>query len=319
MRVIADHLTAAVWLVSQGLVPGNQQQSYVLRRLIRRTIRFAFDLGIEQNFLGSVVPVVACIYAASYPEILASQKETLNILAREEKAFRQTLRKGLRQFERLSDDGLTGEEIFTLYDTYGFPVELSVEEAKKRKIKVAKDWQEEFDKHMQKQRERSKTATKGAFKGGLADEGEMTTKYHTLAHLVLAAMKQVLGDSVDQKGSNITPERMRFDFSWGEKLTPEQIEQIEKLVNGWIKDDLPVTFDDYDTDYALYELKAHGTFREKYGDRVTVYAIGDISNEICGGPHMEGTGVLAEGGKTFKIVKEQSSSAGVRRIKAVLQ
>ena len=319
MRVIADHLTAAVWLTSQGLIPGNREQGYVLRRLIRRSIRFAFDLGVEQSFLDGIVPTITGVYADSYPNIGANKDNILTVLTKEERAFRQTIRKGLKQFERLSDDGLTGEEIFMLYDTYGFPVELSLEEAYKHDIAVPKGWRNKFDIKMKEQRERSQTASKGAFKGGLADDSNMTTKYHTLAHLVLVAMKQVLGESVEQKGANITPERIRFDFSWGEKLTPEQTSKIENLVNGWIKDDLPIVCDDHCTDYALGELKAHGTFREKYGDTVTVYAIGDISNEICGGPHVGSTGKLGEGGKIFKIVKEKSSSAGVRRIKAVLQ
>ncbi|MCL2869974.1 alanine--tRNA ligase [Candidatus Saccharibacteria bacterium] len=345
MRVIADHLTAAVWLASQGLTPSNKTQGYVLRRLIRRAVRFAFDLGVEQNFLDSVVPTIINIYTSSYPKIRTSQDSVLTTLTKEEKAFRQTLRKGLRVFEKLTlvdlSNILTGKEIFTLYDTYGFPVELSVEEAFKRNIAVAKNWRDEFDAKMAEQRERSQTASKGTFKGGLSDSGEMTTKYHTATHLLLAALERVLGPNVEQKGANITPERLRFDFAWGEKLTPEQIAEVEKLVNGWIKDDLPVTHKEYDTDYALNELHAHGSFREKYGDKITVYTIGDISCEVCGGPHVEHTGQLAtpirhselvseSGSKilkqvqddnraVFKIVKEQSSSAGVRRIKAVLQ
>jgi alanyl-tRNA synthetase len=175
---------------------------------------------------------------------------------------------------------------------------------------------------MKQQRERSQTATKGMFKGGLEGDDANTIKYHTAAHLMLAAMHQVLGPEVEQRGSNITSERMRFDFSWSEKLTQQQIADIEKLVNEWIKVDFPVTHDEYDTDYALGEMNAHGSFRDKYGDRVTVYTIGDfdspVSCEICGGPHVEHTGQLTESGETFKITKEESSSAGVRRIKAVL-
>lgn len=206
-----------------------------------------------------------------------------------------------------------------LHDTYGFPLELSVEEAYRQNIDLSRDWRGEFDVAMHEQRERSKTAAKGKFKGGLADDSEQTVKYHTAAHLLLAAMQKLIDPKIDQKGANITPERLRFDFSIDHKLTPEEIEKLEKQVNEWIAADLPVARAEYDTDHALDVLHAHGQFRDKYGDKVTVYTIGDpngsVSIEVCGGPHVERTGSLGK----FKIIKEQSSSAGVRRIKAILE
>jgi len=315
MRIVADHLTGAVWLASQNLVPSNKEQGYVMRRLLRRSILKALDLGIEENFLGQLISIIAGIYDEAYPEIGKNAKKVADILENEEKTFRKTLNRGLRVFQRFSEAGLTGKELFMLHDTFGFPLELSIEEADKRKIKLSDDWQTEFNQAMTEQRERSKTATKGMFKGGLEDAGEMTVKYHTTAHLLLSALHKVLSPDVEQKGANITAERLRFDFSWPEKLTPEQIVTIENQVNEWILADLPVAHDEYDTDYALGELHAHGSFREKYGDKVTVYSIDDISREVCGGPHVERTGLLGK----FKITKEESSSAGVRRIKAILE
>ncbi|MDR0591181.1 MAG: alanine--tRNA ligase [Candidatus Nomurabacteria bacterium] len=321
MRVIADHIKGATFLASQGLKPSNKEQGYVMRRLVRRAIRKAFELGIEQNFLLEVVPILTDMYADYYPAMSEREAEIIAVLEREERAFRQTLRNGLKELRRLSEansEKLSGGELFVLYDTYGFPVELSTEEAFKQGIELSKNWRAEFDAAMQEQRERSQTAVKGMFKGGLEDHGEMTTKYHSVAHLTLAAMHKVLGPEVEQKGSNITAERMRFDFSWPEKLTPEQIKAIEDQVNTWIASDLAVMHDEYDKDYAFDELHAHGSFRDKYSDRVTVYQMGDVSCEICGGPHVEHTGQIGEGDKRFKITKEESSSAGVRRIKAVL-
>ena len=314
MRVISDHLTGTVWLASQGLIPSNKEQGYVMRRYVRRAILKALDLGVEENFLGQLIPIITGIYNEAYPEIGKNAKKVADILENEEKTFRKTLNRGLRVFQRFSQSGLTGKELFMLHDTFGFPLELSIEEASKRDIKLSGSWQAEFDKAMTEQRERSKTATKGMFKGGLEDTGEMTVKYHTTAHLLLAALHKVLSPDIEQKGANITAERLRFDFSYPEKLTPDQISDIEKQVNEWINVDLPVSHDEYDTDYALDELHAHGSFRDKYGDKVTVYTVGDISCEVCGGPHVEKTGALGK----FKITKEESSSAGVRRIKATL-
>ena len=322
MRVIADHLRAAVFLAVDGCVPSNKEQGYVMRRLLRRAIRYSFDLGIEQNFLEEVVPVIADLYEADFPEVKENRESIIAVLVKEEKAFRQTLRKGLRQMRHYIDDGLTGEELFMLYDTFGFPVELSTEEAYKQGIKLSDSWRAEFDAKMNEQRQRSKTARKGQFHGGLEGTEPIHLKYHTATHLLGAALRKVLNaPDLQQHGSNITAERLRFDFNHS-KLTPEEKQAVEDQVNAWIDADLPVSFAVYPTDEAL-KMGAIGAFGERYGDKVKVYSIGEgdnaISFEVCGGPHVEHTGTLAEGGKRFKINKEESSSAGIRRIKAVLK
>ncbi len=321
MRVIADHLRAAVFLAVDGCVPSNKEQGYVMRRLLRRAIRYSFDLGIEQNFLQEVVPVIADLYEADFPEVKENRESIIAVLVKEEKAFRQTLRKGLRQMQHYIDDGLTGEELFMLYDTFGFPVELSTEEAYKQGIKLSDNWRAEFDAKMDEQRQRSKTARKGQFSGGLEGHDPIHLKYHTATHLLGAALRKVLNaPDLQQHGSNITSERLRFDFNH-DKLTLEEKQAVEDQVNSWIDADLPVSFAVYPTDEAL-KMGAIGAFGERYGDKVKVYSIGEgdniVSFEVCGGPHVEHTGVLAEGGKRFKITKEESSSAGIRRIKAVL-
>ena len=322
MRVIADHLRAAVFLAVDGCMPSNKEQGYVMRRLLRRAIRYSFDLGIEQNFLEEVVPVIADLYEADFPEVKKNRESIIAVLVKEEKVFRQTLRKGLRQMQHYIDDGLTGEELFTLYDTFGFPVELSTEEAYKQGIKLSDNWRAEFDTKMDEQRQRSKTARKGQFSGGLEGHDPIHLKYHTATHLLGAALRKVLNaPDLQQHGSNITSERLRFDFNH-DKLTPEEKQAVEDQVNAWIDADLPVSFAVYPTDEAL-KMGAIGAFGERYGDEVKVYSIGEgdniVSFEVCGGPHVEHTGVLAEGGKRFKITKEESSSAGIRRIKAVLK
>ena len=321
MRVIADHLRAAVFLAVDGCVPSNKEQGYVMRRLLRRAIRYSFDLGIEQNFLEEVVPVIADLYEADFPEVKENREQIIAVLVKEEKAFRQTLRKGLRQMQHYIDDGLTGEELFMLYDTFGFPVELSTEEAYKQGIKLSDNWRAEFDARMAEQRQRSKTARKGQFSGGLEGHDPIHLKYHTATHLLGAALRKVLdAPDLQQHGSNITAERLRFDFNH-DKLTPKEKQAVEDQVNAWIDADLPVSFAVYPTDEAL-KMGAIGAFGERYGDEVKVYSIGEgdnvVSFEVCGGPHVEHTGALAEGGKRFKITKEESSSAGIRRIKAVL-
>jgi len=322
MRVIADHLRAATFLAVDGCVPSNKEQGYVMRRLLRRAIRYSFDLGIEQNFLEEVVPVIADLYEADFPEVKENREQIIALLVKEEKAFRQTLRKGLRQMQRYVDDGLTGEELFTLYDTFGFPVELSTEEAYKQGIDLSENWHAEFDAKMDEQRQRSKTARKGQFHGGLEGAEPIHLKYHTATHLLGAALRKVLkAPDLQQHGSNITAERLRFDFNH-DKLTSEEKQAVEDQVNAWIDADLPVSYQVYSTDEAL-KMGAIGAFGERYGDEVKVYSIGEgenrVSFEVCGGPHVEHTGVLAEGGKRFKITKEESSSAGIRRIKAILQ
>ena len=322
MRVIADHLRAATFLAVDGCVPSNKEQGYVMRRLLRRAIRYSFDLGIEQNFLQEVVPVIADLYEADFPEVKENREQIIAVLVKEEKAFRQTLRKGLRQMQHYIDDGLTGEELFMLYDTFGFPVELSTEEAYRQGIKLSDNWRAEFDARMAEQRQRSKTARKGQFSGGLEGHDPIHLKYHTATHLLGAALRKVLNaPDLQQHGSNITSERLRFDFNH-DKLTLEEKQAVEDRVNAWIDADLPVSFAVYPTDEAL-KMGAIGAFGERYGDKVKVYSIGEgdniVSFEVCGGPHVEHTGVLAEGGKRFKITKEESSSAGIRRIKAVLK
>ena len=322
MRVIADHLRAATFMAVDGCVPSNKEQGYVMRRLLRRAIRYSFDLGIEQNFMQEVVPVIANLYEADFPEVKESREQIIAVLVKEEKAFRQTLRKGLRQMQQYIADGLTGEELFTLYDTFGFPVELSTEEAYRQGVKLSDNWRAEFDSKMTEQRQRSKTARKGQFSGGLEGHDPIHIKYHTATHLLGAALRKVLNaPDLQQHGSNITADRLRFDFNH-DKLTLEEKQAVEDQVNAWIDADLPVKFAIYPTEEAL-EMGAIGAFGERYGEEVKVYSIGEddnvISFEVCGGPHVEHTGILAEGGKRFKITKEESSSAGIRRIKAVLR
>lgn len=321
MRVIADHLRAATFLAVDGCVPSNKQQGYVMRRLVRRAIRFAFDLGVEQNFLQEVVPVIADLYHDDFPEVAEKREEVIAVLVKEEKAFRQTLRKGIREFGKFAAQGITGHEIFTLYDTYGFPVELSTEEAFKQGVELSNNWREEFEAKMKEQRERSQTAAKGTFKGGLGGQTLQHKKYHTATHLLQSALREIFGSELRQHGSNITEERLRFDFNLDRKMTPEEIARAEELVNGWIVEDLPVSYKLYPTQEAL-DMGAIGPFGERYGEEVKVYQMGEGDNiaslEICGGPHVDHTGQLGEGNKKFKITKEEASSAGIRRIKAAL-
>lgn len=324
MRVIADHLRGATFLAVDGVTPSNKEQGYVMRRLLRRAIRFALELGIEQNFLQEVVPVIADIYHKDFPEVAKNRDKVVEVLVKEEKIFRQTLRKGLREFEKLTSEEqeVKGNVLFLLYDTYGFPAELTKEEAFKRDIDIAKDADKEFAKLMDEQRKRSQTATKGVFKGGLVDHSDETKKLHTATHLMYEALRQVLGDHVVQRGSNVNAERTRFDFSHPEKVARDKLDEVEKIVNAQIEKDLKVYWKEYPTKEA-FKIGAKGAFGDKYGDKVKVYIMekeGEkpFSVEICGGPHVEHTGQLAEGGKKFKITKEEASSAGVRRIKGVL-
>lgn len=336
MRVIADHLRAAVFLAVDGVMPSNKEQGYVLRRLLRRAIRHAFDLGIEQDLCQKVAKTVIDIYKADFPEIKKSENTVIDAFDKEEKLFRQTLQKGLKKLEniilkpspahlKLSGQKvgveISGQDIFQLYDTHGFPVELTLEEARKKGIDPTHNWQSEFEHKMTEQRRRSQTASAGMFKGGLADHSPEVVKLHTTTHLMYRALKDVLGDHIVQRGSNITAERTRFDFSHPEKVTKEQLAEVEKIVNQKIADDLPVSWREEKTTEA-FAAGASGAFGDKYGETVKVYTVGDPANpfsrEICGGPHVEHTGVIGEGGKKFKITKEESSSAGVRRIKAIL-
>lgn len=333
-RVIADHVRSSVFMAADGVVPSNTAQGYVARRMIRRAIRRGHELGVEAGLLVKLVPVVIKCYGGFYKELVQKQDTIIEVLAREEEQFRTTLERGLREFAKRTSEldfskkppvptgkrvELSGKLIFTLFDTYGFPVELSLEEAKKENVPLQKDWQADFSKLMDEQKTRSRTATKGQFKGGLADNSEIVTRYHTATHLMYRALKNVLGDHVTQRGSNITRERTRFDFSHPEKMTPEQIKAVENMVNDAIVRDLPVSWQEMPTSEA-FASGAIGAFGDKYGDSVKVYTVGDpkgewYSREICGGPHVKRTGEIG----FFKITKEESSSAGVRRIKAVVE
>lgn len=321
MRVIADHIRGAYLLAAQGLTPANKAQGYAMRRLIRRAILMALDLGIASDFLAEIVPIVAKNYESLPDAILTHRETALEVLLTEEKAFRGTLNKGLRELGKMAKNHriLNGRDLFKLQDTYGFPLELSVEECFRKGVELTADYKAEFAAALKEQRERSQTASKGMFKGGLEDHGEQTVKYHTATHLLLAALQKLIDPGICQKGSNITAERVRFDFNLDHKMTPEEKTAVEKQVNEWIAANLPVSFAEYDKEYARDTLKAHGQFWDKYPEKLTVYTIGDfenpVSREVCGGPHVEHTGVLGK----FTIKKEESSSAGVRRIKAVLE
>ena len=333
MRVISDHLRAATFMAVDGCKPSNKQQGYVMRRLIRRAMVKAFDLGVEQNFMEEVVPVIVDLYQKDFPEVVEHRDEVIGVLIKEEKAFRQTLRKGLKFLLNEGKEyntGLvkTGNDLFIAYDTHGYPPELAAELiAQLETMNLAKNWREEFDEKMREQRERSQTAAKGTFKGGLGGQTLQHKKYHTATHLMYQALREVLGDHVVQRGSNITEERLRFDFSHDGKVTREQLDNVEEIVNREIAKDLQISFAEYPTEQATGPLGALGQFGDRYGDTVKVYSMKDktapederpFSFEICGGPHVDHTLELFDDGKKFKILKEEASSAGIRRIKAVL-
>ncbi len=314
IRIIAEHLRAAVFLMAddKGIVPSNTDQGYVIRRLIRRAIRYGRQLRIEKKMWAKeIAQTVVNDYGEVYSELAKNKDSVFEELDEEEKKFNKTLEKGLKEFNKLSSEGINGKEAFNLYQTYGFPIEMTKELAQERDVQVN---EEEFKQELAKHQELSRTASAGKFKGGLADAGEETKKLHTAAHLLLAALRQVLGSHVTQKGSNITAERLRFDFSHGEKMADEQKKEVERIVNEAIEKDLPVECQEMTLAQAKEE-GAMGVFESKYGEKVRVYAINGFSKEICGGPHVNRTGELGH----FSIVKEESSSAGIRRIKAVLE
>ncbi len=313
MRIIADHIRAATFIIGdpRGIVPSNVGQGYVLRRLIRRAVRYGKQLGIADYFAARVAEQVVAQFKTAYPELVANQGKITSELANEEKKFSVALEKGLREFSKLKQ--IDGKVAFDLYQSYGFPIELTVELAREHGFSVdMKMFEEEFKKHQ----ELSRTASAGTFKGGLADNSEVVVKYHTATHLLHEALREVLGTHVEQKGSNITAERMRFDFSHPAKLTSDEVKRVEEKVNEVIKRDLPAHFEML----TVEEAKARGAiglFEDKYaklGNKVKVYFIGDYSKEICGGPHVGHTGAIG----TFKIQKEEAVSAGVRRIRAVI-
>ena len=318
MRIIVDHIRTSVFIAADpaSIKPSNTDQGYILRRLIRRYIRQARKLGIEINsdFDIEIALLIISKYEKYYSELSCNKDVVLDVLTNEKKKFNRTLEKGLREFEKLvkGDTNLIDKDTsFKLYDTYGFPIELTIEEASDRGMSVDVDgFYEKFKEHQEK----SRTASKGKFKGGLAGDGEMETKYHTATHLLNAALKKVIGPDVHQLGSNITPERLRFDFPCDHKMTDEEKKAVENLVNEWICLDLPVEKLEMSKDEAI-KSGAECTFIDRYPDMVTVYKIGDVSMELCGGPHVSHTGELGH----FKIKKEESSSAGVRRIKAILE
>lgn len=313
MRIIADHIKAAVFIIADGAVPGNSEQGYVLRRLIRRSVRYGKKLGL-QNFVNDIAEEVFNIYD-DYKHLKTDKKKILDELKKEEDKFLETLDKGIREFGKLSSDGINGKEAFLLYQSYGFPIEMTLELAKEKGVKVD---EKGFEKENEKHQELSRTASAGKFASGLADNSDEVTRLHTATHLLHAALRKVLGDSVQQKGSNITPERLRFDFSFDRKLSDEEKKEVESLVNEAISKKLDVTSEEMSPDKAK-DSGALGFFGEKYGSKVSVYSVGSgndqYSKEICTGPHVKNTKELGK----FRIKKEESSSAGVRRIKGVLE
>ncbi len=309
-RVIADHLKAATMLAADGVYPSNKQQGYFARRLVRRAIRYGKMIGIEESFVSQIVETVAQLYGDQYPEVVSNLDRIRTGLTEEEAKFRKTLSKGLKEIEKIPE--LTGDIAFKLYETYGFPLELTQEIALERNQNIDKDrFQAAFNEH----KEKSRTASSAMFKGGLADQSEQTTRYHTATHLLQAALRQTLGTHVQQKGSNITAERLRFDFSHQQAMTSTEIAAVEKQINDWVQADLPVTKQILPKQQAL-DSGAIAFFVEKYPDEVSVYTIGQnpdegwISKEFCGGPHVGRTGEIGP----VKIIKEQAVSAGVRRI-----
>jgi alanyl-tRNA synthetase len=322
-RVIADHMRAAVMLASDGVFPSNKEQGYFARRLVRRSIRYGKMIGIERAFLAELVPIIAQIYKDAYPAVLEQQEKIAQVLSQEEQKFAKSIEKGLKEIERIkvtstsAKPELTVDAAFNLYETYGYPVELSVEIAQEKGLQLvpAETFLEEFQKRRQQHAESSRTASAGKFKGGLQDQSVETVKFHTATHLLHAALRKILGTHVQQKGSNITAERLRFDFSHPAAVTPQELEKVLAQINEWIEQDLTVTRQVMQKEKAL-ESGAIAFFIEKYPDEVSVYTIGTdsekdwISKEFCGGPHVEHTAQIGK----LKLKKEEAVSAGVRRI-----
>ena len=317
-RIVAEHLRSSVMIVNDGGRPSNVDRGYVLRRLIRRMTRHMNKLGIDLDKLDEIIGISIDSIKELYPELENNKEIIINTIVEEKNRFMKTLQNGEREFEKVAkrtkasgQDTIETNAVFNLYETYGFPPEMTEELAKEQGLKVdMSDFQRLFKEHQDK----SRLGSEQKFKGGLASTGEKEIKYHTATHLLNAALKVVLGDHVHQKGSNITEERMRFDFSHGAKMTDEEKKKVEDLVNEWIEEGLDVSYTEMSKEDAI-KSGAECMFIEKYPDIVTVYSIGDISKELCGGPHVENTKVLGH----FKIKKEEASSAGVRRIKAILE
>ncbi len=316
-RIVADHLRTSTFIMGdpRGVSPSNVDQGYVLRRLIRRAVRFGMQLGMPEGFTAEIGKVVINQYAEVYPELKQNENFVLEQFKLEETRFARTLRQGEREFEKAvsrmgENKVIDGVVAFNLYATYGFPIEMTRELAKEHGLTVDEAG---FEKHFAEHQKSSHAGAEQRFKGGLADSSAQSARLHTATHLLHAALRRVLGDEVAQKGSNITPERLRFDFSFGRKVTKDELAQVEALVNEWIKADVPVVMTETTVEDAKKE-GAIGLFESKYGERVRMYTMGEYSKEICGGPHASHTGELV----SFKILKEESSSAGVRRIKAVI-
>ncbi|HPF86788.1 MAG TPA: alanine--tRNA ligase [Candidatus Limiplasma sp.] len=315
-RIVADHMRTSTFILGddRGMAPSNTGQGYILRRLIRRAVRYGMELNLPEGFTGQIAQVIIDQYKDVYPELQRNSAFILEQLALEESRFAKTLEQGTREFEkivaRLEGTQIDGLSAFHLYDTYGFPIEMTAELAKENGLTVDMDG---YEKSFKEHQEKSHAGAEQVFKGGLADHSEQTARLHTATHLLQAALRQVLGDEVAQKGSNITAERLRFDFSFGRKVTKEELTEVEALVNGAIAAAMPITVEEMTVDEAKAQ-GAIGLFASKYGEKVKVYTMGDFSKEICGGPHAENTAELG----SFKIKKEESSSAGVRRIKAVI-
>ena len=316
-RIVAEHLRSSIMIINDGGRPSNVDRGYILRRLLRRMTRHMNKLEINLDELANIIDISIDSLKELYPELEKNKEIIKEIIVAEKDKFMKTLQKGEKEFEKVANrtknnnkDVINAQAVFNLYETYGFPPEMTEELAKENSLKVDMEgYQKLFEEHQAK----SRMGSEAKFKGGLASTGEMEVKYHTATHLLNAALKKVLGDHVHQKGSNITPERLRFDFSHNAKMTDEEKKQVEDLVNEYIKQDLKVERLEMTKEEAL-KLGAEAMFLDKYGDEVTIYKIGDVSMEFCGGPHVERTGVLG----TFKIKKEEASSSGVRRIKAIL-
>lgn len=317
-RIIADHIKAATWIVMDGVIPGRNQQGYILRRLIRRAVRHSKKLGIEGNFTREIANISIDQFKTIYPELENNRKFITDTIEEEEIKFNKTLESGLKELEKIvsKKNNIDGKDAFILYETFGLPLELTEEILQEKGITFTD--KASFDLAEKEHQEKSRTASAGLFKGGLADTSEMSTKYHTATHLLLAGLRSVLGDSVTQKGSNITPERLRFDFPADQKLTEEQVKAVEDFVNDKIQQQLPVSFVEIPKEEALKKA-TYAAFSEKYPDIVKLYSIGEegkeASIEICNGPHVENTKELGH----FKIVKQESVGAGIKRIKAILE
>ena len=321
-RIIADHIKAAIFLIADGVRPGPADQGYFVRRLIRRAVRHADKLGLHESGLRQLVAPVADMYRDQYPELAQKAADIEQTISEEEERFRTTLERGMKELERFigpAKSHITGAGAFTLVTTYGFPIELIREIAGERGIKQIDV--EGFKELLKEHQDKSRAGSEQKFKGGLADASEQTVRLHTAHHLLLKALQIVLGNGVHQRGSNITAERLRIDFSYGQKMTDEQKREVERIVNEKIKEDLPIVRTEMDKEEAE-KLGAEHEFGAKYPDRVSIYSVGPLerafSIEFCGGPHAKRTGELATSG-TFKIVKEEAVAQGIRRIKAVLE